>query len=61
MTDINRKNQKPLFVAVDRPFRPLSPVGSSLKRKIIMGLAIGIFLSFLFIVVRKMYRDIMST
>ena len=59
LTDINRRNQKPLFVAVDRPFRPLSPVGSSLKKKIIMGLGIGIFLSFLFIIIRKMYKDIM--
>ena len=61
MTDINRRNQKPLFVAVDRPFKPLSAVGSSLKKKVQLGFAIGIFLSFLFIIIRKMYRDIMST
>ena len=61
LTDINSRNQKPLFVAVDRPFKPLSAVGSSLAKKIIIGFAIGIFLSFLFIIIRKMYRDIMST
>jgi len=61
MTDVNMKDKKPLFVTVDVPYLPLSPVGSSLKKKIIFGLAVGIFLSVLFILTRKIYKDVMSS
>jgi len=60
MTDINRRDQKPLFVAIDRPFQPLSPAGASLFRNLILGLAIGSFFSIAFVLIRKIYRDIMS-
>lgn len=60
MTDINRKDQQPLFVAIERPFKPLSPAGSSLKRNLILGIGIGSFLSIVFLLLRKIYRDVMK-
>jgi len=61
MTDINRKDQKPLFVTIDRPFSPLRPAGSSLTRNIVLGVVLGGLFSVFFILLRKIYRDIMST
>jgi len=61
MTDINRRDQKPLFVAIDIPFQPLAPAGSSLFRNLMLGVIIGAFFSIVFILIRKIYRDIMSS
>tara|TARA_Y100000385_G_scaffold280780_1_gene332474 strand:- start:423 stop:1481 length:1059 start_codon:yes stop_codon:yes gene_type:complete len=60
MTDVNLKDLQPLFMSIDTPFSPVSPTISSLTISIIKGLSIGLFLSFIIIVFRKIYNDIMS-
>lgn len=60
MTDINMKDKKPVFVAVDIPFRPLTPETSSFLKNIVLGLVVGAFVAILYIIFRKIYRDAMA-
>ncbi len=60
MTDINMKDKKPVFVAVDTPFRPLTPEVSSFFQKVVLGIAVGAFFAILFVIFRKIYRDAMA-
>jgi len=60
MTDINMKDQKPLFVAVDSPFKPLFPDNSSFVQKTVLGVVVGSFIAILFIIFGKIYKDTMS-
>jgi len=60
MTDISRKDRKPLFVAISKPFMPLPRIGSSLSKKLAVGFGLGIFVSVLFIILRAIYRDVMA-
>lgn len=61
MTDVNMKDQQPLFMAIDIPFSPLNPHNSSLLTMILKGIFIGGFFATLFILIKKIYRDIMSS
>ena len=60
MTDVNLKDMQPLFMSIDTPYGPLSASKSSLVIAIMKGLVLGLFLSFIIIVFRKIYNDIMS-
>ena len=60
MTDVNLKDMQPLFMAIDTPFSPISTSTSSILLSIIKGLILGGFLSIFFIILRKIYRDVMS-
>jgi len=60
MTDISRRDQKPLFVVIDKPYQPLAPAGSSLFRNVLLGLILGGVFSIFFLIIRKIYRDVMS-
>jgi len=60
MTDVNLKDMQPLFMTVDTPFEPLPPIKSSLVMRIIKSVILGLFLGVLFIILRKIYKDVLS-
>ena len=60
IADFSLKNNTPFVQVIDRPLLPLDSEKPSLIRKIIMGLFIGAFLSIMFIILRKIYREIME-
>lgn len=57
LTDINMKDKKPVFVAVDTPFRPLAPMVSSFFKNVVLGVVVGAFFAIIFVIFRKIYRD----
>ena len=57
--DYSYRDSKPLFLKIDSPIEPLDADDESLIFNIILGLFVGIFLGALFVIFRKMYRDIM--
>lgn len=61
MTDVTNRDRKPLFVAIDKPYSPLPVRGSNLIKALIMAIAVGGFISILFILIRKIYRDVMAS
>lgn len=60
MTDVNLKDIQPLFMAIDTPFSPISPLLSSLLLSIIKGFILGGIIATILLTIRKMYKDIMS-
>jgi len=61
LTDVSFRDSKPTFMIIDRPFSPLGRSGPSLLLNLILGILLGGFIAVGFIVVRKFYRDIMSS
>lgn len=60
MSDVNMKDMQPLFLEIDKPFKPLNLKSPSLVLNLFLGLFIGGLLSVVFIFSRKIYRDIMT-
>lgn len=60
MTDVNLKDLQPLFMKIEVPYAPISPTQSSLLRNLLYGILLGGFLSVLFLISRKVYRDIIN-
>ena len=56
LAEFNLNSSKALFLQIDKTLEPISGVGSSIKKKIIYGLTIGLFLSIFIIVVVKAYQ-----
>lgn len=59
IADFALKNQTPFVQAIDRPILPLEGIKTSLLKSIILAVLIGILLSSIFIMGRKIYRDSM--
>ena len=60
LTDVNLKDMQPLFIEIDYPNSPLSPSKSSLKVNVLIGLVLGLFLSAVYIISRKIYRKALA-
>lgn len=60
MTDVNLKDQQPLFMVIDTPFKPLPLIESSLILNLMLGGFIGTFLGVFVVVLQKIYRNIMD-
>lgn len=58
ISDITLKDQQPLFIEIDRTLSPLTVIKSNIYRKVILSLLYGIMLAIVFILLRKLYRDI---
>ncbi len=61
MADVNLKDIQPLFLEIDRPFKPLPVITSSLIRNAIIGGVIGIMLGSILLIFIKIYQDAMSS
>jgi len=59
-TDFALRNKTPVVQVIDLPRRPISPVMTSWKKAFIMGFFIGVLLLSFFIIVRKIFREIME-
>ena len=57
IADFSLKNNTPFVQVIDRPLLPLESEKPSLIKRIILGIFIGGFLSIMFIILRKIYRD----
>lgn len=60
ITDIGLKDTKPMFLKLDENFAPLECTGSNLIIQIIKGILIGILLSSVFLILRKIVREAMK-
>lgn len=59
IADFTLKNKTPYIQLIDVPFLPLRLIAESKIRSIVNGILAGLFLSILFIVGRRIYRDVM--
>ena len=60
IADFSLKNKTPFVQVIDRPLLPLDSYKPSLIRSLILGIFTGAFLSIIFIVLRKIYREAME-
>lgn len=60
IADYELQNTKPLFSIIDQPYSPLKPTEESLIINIILAILMGGATGFIFVVLRKFYRDIMN-
>lgn len=60
IADFSLKNATPFFQVIDQPLAPIQPKSRSKLRAIIIGSFIGGFLTVLFIIIRKIYREAMK-
>lgn len=59
VADFSLRNKTPFIQVVDSPILPIAPAALSLPRQLIMGLLIGGFLGVVFVVGRRIFRDLM--
>jgi len=57
MADISLKDSQSLFMIIDKPIAPLSPLNSSLVLSLIFGLFFGGLTSLIIIIIRKVIKD----
>lgn len=60
MADFSLRSKTPFIQVVDHPIPPIQPSSVSLIRKILIGLIIGGAIGVVFIVARRMLRDVMA-
>jgi len=60
LADVNLKDSKPMFMIVETPLSPIVPIRSSLLLSILKGLLLGGFISGLYIIFRKIFREVMA-
>jgi hypothetical protein len=60
ITEFTLQNKTPFITIIDPPISPLSPRKESLTTAILTGTLIGIFLSIVFLIFRKVFRDAME-
>lgn len=60
IADFSLKNKTPFVQEIDTPIAPLNGSRSSLIKALFVGGVLGIFLSIIFIVIRKVYNDTME-
>lgn len=61
LTDVNLKDIQPLFMTIDTPTLPLMITRSSLLMSLLKGLTLGGFLGVLFVILRKIYADALTS
>jgi LPS O-antigen subunit length determinant protein (WzzB/FepE family) len=54
------KNATPYVQIIDFPSKPISPRKDSVLKGLILGFIIGFFLATVYIVIAKLYRDVME-
>jgi uncharacterized protein involved in exopolysaccharide biosynthesis len=59
LADYNYRSQQSQFMLIDKPIRPIMPIGQSLEINLLKGIIISLLLSFSFIILRKIYKDAM--
>ncbi|MBK7096914.1 MAG: hypothetical protein IPH57_18325 [Saprospiraceae bacterium] len=57
ISDFAVRNQMPFVQPIDRPIMPISGVKTSIVKSMMIGLFLGIFISTLFIIFRKIIRE----
>jgi len=60
MTDVGMRDRKPLFIVIDQPFLPLYATPFLLIRSLVLFAMLAIFLATLFVLSRKIYKEIMA-
>jgi uncharacterized protein involved in exopolysaccharide biosynthesis len=60
LSDFALKNKTPYVQTIDIPFSPLSPSESSWKKVLIISLGVGTILSVLFLISRKLLREVLK-
>ena len=55
------ENSKPYFMVIDRPYSPLVSIKSSWLKGIIIGLAIGAFLSTGMIILLSIFKEVVES
>jgi G-rich domain on putative tyrosine kinase len=60
ISDFSLKNKIPYIQSIDTPFPPIKPVKQSKLKAIITGLALGVFLGIVFIIIRKIMREALA-
>jgi uncharacterized protein involved in exopolysaccharide biosynthesis len=57
VADFAMKSKVPFVQSIDIPFSPLTPTRPSLLLNLVIGTSIGLFISIIFISIRKLLRD----
>lgn len=60
ITDFALRDKTPLIRILDKPFLPLDNSKTGIFNLSVMGMIFGGFLGFFFVIIRKVYQDIMS-
>ena len=60
VTDFALKNTVPVVQIIDIPRSPIVPTSKSWKKQLVIGLAIGTFLSVALMIILKIFKDIMK-
>ena len=60
ISDFTLRNKTPFVQPIDRPILPLDAEKTSLFKSMFIGGFLGLFLSILFITIRKILREVMS-
>ncbi len=57
ISDLNYRDSKPLFIAIDTPYSPIYPIGRGLGKSILLGLILGGILGVIVVSLMKVYND----
>jgi len=60
IADFNLKSTTPYFQTLDEPISPINPSSGSLIGNGILGILLGIFVGAAYLIIRKLFRDIMD-
>lgn len=60
VADFALKNKTPFIQLIDEPILPIIPQKISILKAIILGLFLGVFLGTVYVVTRKMFRDVLN-
>ncbi|MEE9437597.1 MAG: hypothetical protein V3V14_01275 [Saprospiraceae bacterium] len=60
IADYNALNRKPMFLLIDRPYAPITPIAQSLVVNLFIAIFLGSFVGVGFVVLRKIYREAMA-
>jgi len=60
LSDFALKSETPFIQLIDEPILPIKPVENSMVSAVLTGLFVGAFLGILFVVTRKMFRDVLN-
>jgi len=59
IADFSLKNKTPFIQLIDEPLGPLMAQGEPIVKNFILGGFLGVFISIVFLIIRKIYRDTM--
>lgn len=61
IAEFNLTNNKATFLALDKTLEPISSINSDIKKKLLMGVLLGFFLSVILIVISGIYKNVMKS